>query len=41
MEKTFLKCSYESHSENEAISFCDKCKIYMCNKCEKLHTELF
>ncbi len=41
MEKTFLKCSYESHSENEAISFCDKCKIYMCHKCEKLHSELF
>ena len=41
MEKNLLKCSYESHKENEVISFCDKCKIYMCHKCEKLHSELF
>ena len=41
MEKNKLKCSLESHKENDAISFCYNCKIYMCNKCEKLHSELF
>ena len=37
MEKN-KKCS--SHKENEAILFCQQCKIYMCNKCEKFHTEI-
>ena len=36
MEK---KCSNSSHQENDAVSFCQECKIYMCNKCEKLHSE--
>ena len=36
MEK---KCSKSSHKENNAITFCQECKIYMCNKCEKLHSE--
>ena len=35
------KCSSESHKENDAILFCYECKIYMCNKCEKYHSELF
>ena len=35
------KCSLNAHKENESISFCQKCGIYMCNKCEKLHSELF
>ena len=35
------KCSLSSHKENDAISFCQECRIYMCNKCEKLHSELF
>ena len=33
------KCSNSSHKENIAISFCQECKIYMCNKCDKLHSE--
>ena len=33
------KCSNSSHKENIAISFCHECKIYMCNKCDKLHSE--
>ena len=32
------KCS--SHKESQAILFCQQCKIYMCNKCEKFHTEI-
>ena len=41
MEKKTKKCSSEYHKENDAISFCQECKIYMCNKCEKYHSELF
>ena len=41
MEKNFQKCSLESHKENNAILFCYECKIYMCNKCEKHHCEIF
>ena len=25
----------------ENTLFCQQCKIYMCNKCEKLHSDLF
>ena len=39
MEKK--KCSLKEHFEIEATSFCQKCNIYMCNKCEKLHSGLF
>ena len=35
------KCSNNTHKENDAISFCCACKLYLCNKCEKSHTELF
>ena len=41
MEESIRKCSSELHKENEAISFCYECKIYICNKCEKFHSELF
>ena len=41
MEKNNFKCSLESHKNIIAISFCKECKIYMCNKCERLHSELF
>ena len=35
------KCSSINHKETEALLFCNDCKLYMCNKCEKLHSELF
>ena len=41
MENNNTKCSFEKHKENNAVSFCINCKIYMCNKCVKLHSELF
>ena len=34
------KCSSEEHKEINAISFCPECNIYMCNKCENLHSSL-
>ena len=35
------KCSLKEHNEFDANSYCQKCEIYMCNKCEKLHLGLF
>ena len=34
------KCSSKNHEEINANSFCPKCSIYMCNKCEKIHEDL-
>ena len=41
MENDTLKCSLEKHKESDAISYCQECKIYMCEKCVNLHSELF
>ena len=41
MENQKMKCSLKKHSENDAIIFCQKCKKYMCNKCQNLHSDLF
>ena len=30
-----------AHIESNAISFCEQCKIFMCNKCLNYHKELF
>ena len=35
------KCSSENHKEIDALYFCGECKIYMCNKCVKNHSQLF
>ena len=35
------KCSYNVHKELDAISFCEQCKIFMCNKCLNLYKGLF
>ena len=35
------KCSSEKHKDNIAKLYCQECKIYMCNKCENHHSELF
>ena len=35
------KCSNIKHKEIAAILFCSLCKIYMCNKCEIFHSELY
>ena len=34
------KCTSKEHSDIIAISFCQICDIYMCNKCEKIHNNL-
>ena len=35
------KCSSDEHKEENAIYYCQKCNISMCNKCEKFHSALF
>ena len=39
MEKK--KCSLKKHSEIDAVNYCQECKIYLCNKCQNYHSELF
>ena len=34
------KCSLEEHKEINAIKYCPECHIYMCNKCESMHSTL-
>ena len=34
------KCSSKEHENIEAISYCKKCDIYICNKCETIHSKL-
>ena len=41
MENKAQKCSLKTHKEIDAISYCQEYKIYMCNKCDKHHSELF
>ena len=35
------KCSNIEHQEINAILYCSECKIFMCNRCEKSHSDLF
>ena len=41
MEALKKHCSLSEHENINAISFCPKCNIYMCNKCQNFHAELF
>ena len=41
MENKIKKCSFEEHFEVIASFYCIECKIYLCNKCEILHSKLF
>ena len=40
-EITKKKCSLEEHEEIDAIIYCKECNIYMCNKCNNHHSQLF
>ena len=35
------KCSLKGHQNTDAIYYCNKCNIYMCNPCQNLHLKLF
>ena len=41
MKNQNKKCSAKDHQDINAISYYQKCNIYMCNKCENLHSKLF
>ena len=41
MENQKQRCSLKEHAEIDAINYCKKCDIYMCNKCEKYHSYIF
>ena len=41
MENQKKMCSLKKHSNFEAISYCKECRKYLCNKCQKYHSELF
>ena len=40
MELQTKTCSSKEHEEINAISYCANCKVFMCNKCEKFHSNL-
>ena len=41
MEVQKRKCSLRTHSEIDAVSYCQDCKKYFCNKCQNFHSEMF
>ena len=41
MEMDTKKCSSKKHKEINAVSYCEKCKLYFCNKCQNLHSDFF
>ena len=40
MENNNKLCSSTDHEKTKANSYCRKCEIYMCKKCETLHSKL-
>ena len=35
------KCSMKEHNTIDALYFCMECRIYLCNKCDQFHSNLF
>ena len=35
------KCSSKTHEKNNAISYCQNCNLYLCNKCFNTHSNWF
>ena len=40
MEEQKKNCSSKEHENEEANFFCQQCQIYMCKKCENIHSKL-
>ena len=38
MEKK--NCTSKNHEKNEAKSYCQECKIYICKECENIHSKI-
>ena len=41
MEIQNKTCSSRDHNEIIAVSYCCNCRVFMCNKCENFHSNLF
>ena len=41
MENKSNNCSAKDHQEIKAISFCQECRLYMCENCKKIHLDLY
>ena len=41
MENQKKKCSSKKHGNIDAVSYCQHCKAYFCNKCENFHSDFF
>jgi len=41
MEPQKRKWCLNKHSEIDAVSYCQDCKKYFCNKCQNFHSEIF
>ena len=41
MENQKKKCSSKKHGNLDAVSYCQHCKAYFCNKCEIFHSDFF
>ena len=40
MKNENKKCSSQKHKDLDTISYCQECHLYMCKKCENIHSEL-
>ena len=38
---TYIKCSSKLHQDVNANSYCQECRIYMCEKFQKHHEEFY
>ena len=41
MEAPHIKCSSKIHQDLNAICYCQECRLYMCEKCQNIHAELY
>ena len=41
MEFLNHKCSYDDHKDIKAVKYCQECNVYLCNKCNQFHGQLF
>ena len=41
MDDQKIKCSSNKHKDSDAVSYCLNCKLYLCNKCQKMHSDFY
>ena len=40
MENKIIKCTSKNHENIDAVVFCQECQIYICAKCEQIHSSI-